>query len=599
MRRQHFLKRNAKNELPQYMIFVDTESKGVQINDTRQHHYLWFGWAKRIRARSRNGNETKTERWIRFTSANDFWRWVQDNAMDKTRTWIFAHNWNFDGGILNISRVLPALGYTLGKYINDKPPFIIRWYNGSHTLLLVDTLNYFAGSLASIGESIGIPKLEFPQGDQDQTVWDTYCRRDVEVLEKAVLAFRTLVDELDLGNFQTTLASQAFTAYRHRFMSHQILIHDKLDICKMEREGYYGGRTECFRVGYIEQRVYYLDINSMYPSVMRRNQFPTIIRGVVRSPCLEDVQGLLDRYCVVGDCLIDTKRPIFPQRIDGRLCFPTGRFRAVLTSPEIRLGIQLGAITYIRKLAYYEQADIFTKFIDELYQVRQKYRAEGNITFTYMVKILMNSLYGKFGQNGTQWEETGEKRDSFEGILYEQETPDEPIRKLRYRLGAVQEFKREGESENSFPAISAHVTAYGRIMLWELIEKAGRENVYYTDTDSLIVNQIGYDRLQDELDETVLGKLKLESVSSSCELYGPKDYRFGDTVRIKGVKRNAVQVAEKTWEQDMFRSWDYVISHGADGYIPIERVQKTLRREYKKGVVNPDGTITPFCLSEV
>lgn len=598
MRRQHYLKRNARVELPQYMVFVDTETKGVQINERLEHQHLWFGWAKFIRSRESGSKSSKAERWIRFQTAYDFWRWVHDNAFPRTRIWVFAHNWNFDAGILNTSEVLPRLGYTCIKYINDKPPVIIDWRNGSVTLHLVDTLNYFAGSLESIGESIGISKLAFPDSDDSSETWDIYCKRDVEVMEKAVLSFRELVQEQELGNFQSTLASQAFTAYRHRFMHHDIHIHDRERVCKLEREAYYGGRTEVFRVGDIGERIWYVDINSMYPYVMHRHEYPCKLAGERSRPSIETVQDLLERYCVIADCYIETDKPIFPKRIDGRLCFPIGRFRATLSTPEIKRGIHDGCISHVSKLVWYEKAELFKDFVDTMYSLRMRYKEEGNPAFTYMVKILMNSLYGKFGQNGKNWVDTGEEHEAFSGIIYEQEREDLPVRKMRYRLGVLQELQREGESDNSFPAISGHVTAYGRMYLWELIEKARRDNVFYTDTDSLMVNERGFTNLLADMDEKTLGRLKVEQVSDSVQLYSPKDYSFGETHKRKGIRKSAVLVDNDTWEQDMFRSWDFLLSQRKDGYIPIERVQKTLSRSYKKGTVTETGNVIPFELRE-
>jgi len=82
------------------------------------------------------------------------------------------------------------------------------------------------------------------------------------------------------------------------------------------------------------------------------------------------------------------------------------------------------------------------------------------------------------------------------------------------------------EASNSFVAIASFVTAYARCYLWELIEKAGEENVLYMDTDSLFVTKKGYENLKDYLDNKELGKLKLEDVTEDLTIWGAKLYKF-------------------------------------------------------------------------
>ena len=598
MRRAHYLTRNKRVELPQHMIFVDTETKGTPYDDQTDHHRLWFGWATAIRIRTDRERDTRRESWLQFTTPLEFWEWVGSQSYNRTRTWVLAHNWNFDAGILDVSRCLPPLGWELATYINDKPPFIVTFKQGSRTLQLVDTLNYFAGSLEAIGESIGIPKLPMPSCYDSQDTWNTYCRRDVSVIRDAFLAFREFVDAHSLGNFQSTLASQAFTAYRHRYLDNEILISGDEDSNRVEREGYYGGRVECFQLGKVDGPLYCLDVNSLYPSIMAAELFPTRLWRARNRPEWARTLEYRDGSSLVAQCQLETDEPVYATRRDHRLVFPVGRFRSVLSTPEFDYALERGHILKVERLQVYDQDSIFRDYVETLYELRQAYQREGNETFQYMCKILLNSLYGKFGQNGQKWQDAGVAMEPFTGIMWEEIPDTGEIRKLRYRLGRLQEMKREGEAENSFPAIAAHVTAYGRMKLWSLIQQAGRDNVFYMDTDSLIVTEAGYHRLSDQIEPGVLGQLKVESVSPNGEFHGPKDYTLDDKHKAKGIKKSARQVAVNRWEQEKFVSWDYQISKGLDGFIPIQTISKTLHRVYRKGTVLPGGRVEPLVLKE-
>ncbi|GAH94157.1 unnamed protein product, partial [marine sediment metagenome] len=75
--------------------------------------------------------------------------------------------------------------------------------------------------------------------------------------------------------FSITKASQAFCAYRFRFMDHKIYIHNDVTVQNLERSAYIGGRVECFRLGKIPGKQFVsMDINSMYPFVMKAEKYP-------------------------------------------------------------------------------------------------------------------------------------------------------------------------------------------------------------------------------------------------------------------------------------------------------------------------------------
>lgn len=594
MRRAHYLKRNKTSEIPSQFIFMDTETKGEQITPTREKHTLWFGWCCYVRFQMLDGVEVKTEDWYRFETAEQFWSWVLARVRSGSKAFCFAHNWNFDGAIVKTESILKGAGFETLQYVNEKPPFILRVKRGKQYLALIDTLNYFAMSLEALGDSIGITKLEYPAGDDSVGTWDTYCRRDVEVIRDAILTFRSFIRENDLGTFRPTLASQALTAYRHRFMHHKILIHTEEDVSELERAAYYGGRVECFHIGTVKKKLYYLDVNSLYPYVMRAHTFPNILTWTDDDPSVQSLRDALPEYAVVARVQLNTDVPAFPYRYRNKLTFPTGRFETTLATPELAYALELGAVESVSEIAAYLHTELFTEYVDTLYQLRLKWRKEGNTAFDFLTKIMMNSLYGKFGQKGAHWTELRDATESDPLEWLEQETEEDPVYKMRVRFGKVQRLTHDEEAMESFPAIAAHVTSYARMLLWELIHTAGKGHAYYTDTDSLVVDAVGFRRLRKYRDNHRLGGLKLERTATEATFYGPKDYIFGDEERHKGIRRNAKQLGPSTWEQVRFWSWDVHQKQGDEGFIYIDTVTKTLKRVYDKGVVMPDGSVEPL-----
>ena len=62
------------------------------------------------------------------------------------------------------------------------------------------------------------------------------------------------------GNLKFTIASSSMSLYRKKYLKYWILQPPK-EIIKQQINGFYGGRTEAFERGYIEDKNYY-DINN-------------------------------------------------------------------------------------------------------------------------------------------------------------------------------------------------------------------------------------------------------------------------------------------------------------------------------------------------
>tara|TARA_Y100000310_G_C20701625_1_gene830504 strand:+ start:1920 stop:3719 length:1800 start_codon:yes stop_codon:yes gene_type:complete len=594
MRIAHWLRPNAKTELPTNLVFVDTETKPVQVADNREAHSLWFGEACHVRIQEQRGREYRTESYFHFENPLDFWDWIAYLNREGSKLYIFAHNWNFDGAILRTASILREIGYDTLQYINGKPPFILRLKRDKRFLALIDTLNYFQSSLDKLGESIGIDKLEMPCYSDSMEKWTEYCRRDVDVIKTAVLNLRDFVEANDLGSFRPTLASQAMNAFRHRFYEGGILIHDDEKTLELERSGYFGGRVECFQLGKVRKKLHYLDVNSLYPFIMSEKQFPMQLKRSTRKMTLEALGELLKSYAVVARVSLSTDEPVYPTRDTGRLVFPVGEFQTTLNTPELAYALRNNHIVEIHHASVYEQGYLFAPFVNALYALRQGYEKADNPAFAYLCKILMNSLYGKFGQRGSLWEEIEYNGEPPGDEWLEEDFQTGKVYRYRIRLGNVQRLSREAEARESFPAIAAHVTAYARMLMWRLILQAGEGHIFYSDTDSLIVDNVGYKNLEPFIHQTKLGSLKVESEANVAVFYGPKDYRFGTVEKHKGIKKNAQQVAENIWQQIQFHSWDWHLQNTEDGIIYIDTITKTLQREYKKGDVQSDGRVKPF-----
>lgn len=582
--------------MPTRIIFADTETQNETITSDTVRARLWFGFAVYVR-RLASGAYSRG-RWLRFNKPGAFWRWAISQALPRTKLYIFTHNLGFDAQVLEAFDRLTSQGWTLTRAIVDDPPTVLTFRRRTSTIALIDSLNIFRMPLAKLGEDIGYAKLEMPSMDASRGVWDEYCRRDVDVLRVSILDYIRLLQEDDLGNFQITLAAQALTSYRHRFMGTPVFIDDNEDACLLARKGYMGGRTEAFWYGPVPEPVHVLDINAQYPAVMRDEPMPTKLRSIWRRVTHNELHDIISSGCACASVLIHTEIPYIPVRWCGRLVFPVGTFWTTLCTPEIRLALDRELVAEIDEVAVYESAVIFRDFVDFFYERRMEAKARGDTARVLMYKLFMNSLYGKFGQSGRVFSEIGQADVPAFTTWIEKDLETGEIYKVRQIATLLQRMDNEGESTNSSPAIAAHVTSAGRVLLEHYIERAGAQNTYYCDTDSLMVNTAGRIRLDSFTKGDELGLLKLEHSIDKAEIWGAKDYVLDGASTIKGVRKNAVRIDENTWEQDTFRGFKGMLRDGDHDHMLIKRTVKHLSREYHKGTIEGVGRILPLTFNE-
>jgi hypothetical protein len=406
-------------------------------------------------------------------------------------------------------------------------------------------------------------------------------------------------EDHDLGVWGQTTTGQAFNAYRHRFMPAVPYIHTNQPVIELEREAYHGGRSECFKIGHFDKGPYYMvDVNSMYPASMYKEQFPVMLKSFITRAKMSILKKVVKKYGAIARCRIDTKDPIYPTWHNKRLVFPTGQFDATLSTPEIIHGLKHHNITDVSMIAIYELDNIFSNYVSFFYGQRLKFKEDNNVMYGMLAKLMLNSLYGKFGQKIDVWETVNESVKHPDQAWKEWDMDKQKMRSFRCICGKLEEVTGFDEGFNSFPAVAAHVTAYARMDLWKLIVQAGLKNCFYCDTDSLIVNQKGFDKLGNQMHDSDLGMLKLEETADSMDIFNVKQYEFGKKSRLKGVRKNAELIAPNTYSQ-----WHQIHIAGAlrsktSDVCTWKQITKHISTTYKKGYVDEKGNVTPFHLSE-
>jgi len=591
----HILQPNRKQFFPYHFIFFDTETIPHKITDDMFEHRFRLGvgvyWCPK------NKNKNKSEQWFNFQKPGELFDFIEHKAYKNKTLYVIAHNIDFDMKVLSGFQEMRDRKYNLKLFINNSIVKIWRYSRDKKRIVFLDNLNFFTLKLKQLGKDIGFNKLEMPSFNSSDKEWFKYCRRDVEILLEIWKHYLNFLKDNDLGSFQPTIASQAFAAFRHRFMKHKIYIHNSQKVIDFERESYHGARVECFYIGKTPKQKYYLlDVNSMYSYVMLKNEYPVRYISFDKNVSFFLLKRWLNKFSVIARVLLKTTKPIFPTKINSKLCFPIGSFESVLTTNELKCALNKGYIKKILQACVYERAGIFKPYIDYFYKKKIEQKMIGNSTYYYLSKLFLNSLYGKFGQKNDVWVQIDLDTELENGYYEEWDIEEQVLRKFRVVEGVVEESKGEREAYNSFPAIASEVTANARLYLWELIERANIKNVYYCDTDSLIVNETGFFNLYPLIDNNKLGYLKIEKISDDLEIFAPKYYRLGDRLKIKGISKSAKKLKDFTYEQWQFMSVKGALRKDSINRQLMIKIKKSLKRDYQKGRLLKSGRVLPYHL---
>lgn len=275
------------------------------------------------------------------------------------------------------------------------------------------------------------------------------------------------------------------------------------------KQFYYGGRCEAFYSGTFDYEVAVYDINSAYPFAML-SEHPISLSYAERNnrKCKGQDESISGDCFVILSCI---SRGCFPFRAnDGSLIFPDDNEvrRYFVSGWEYIVAWETNAISSVKHESVFQFDELidFKEYIEYFYKQRQEAKALNDNANDLFAKILMNSLYGKFGSNPDNY-------NSFMivdgGIFTDEglcENPVETARGNDMPLKNRGSWQFAGQIGSRFLAqqpiveeskrwynvgTAASITGYVRAMVWRA--KNSSHNVLYCDTDSMVVQKVAKD----------------------------------------------------------------------------------------------------------
>ena len=592
--RAHYIRANAGASVPSRYIILDTEANRTRTKKGEDQTWALAVAESLIFTRTGRVESARS----RFATPMELWLWVSDFTRKKKRTVLYAHNCNYDLRISQALSCLPSLGWSLQDMRLDGKGSWSRWTRQSASLLICDSYSIFPVSLEKLATEIGMTKPALPSTDNREALFQR-CEADVSILSKAIVLYIQWLRTGACGNWQMTGASQSWSHFRHNHMTHRILVHDDEEALQAERAAMYAGRCEAWKWGEIgHEKLWEYDWSNSYPRIARDTLLPARLLGTIPRPSIASVGSVWNRYAVLADCTITTNQPIAPYANGDRILWPVGTYRSTLWDPEIRLLREANAEIRVHRAWLYKREPVLKEWaewiISSLYDTSGKCDQWQKL----ILKHWSRALIGRFGMRYRAWEQFATSTDSriYTSDLVDLETQSKSeLLQIGHDVFKFGELK---ETENACPQITGYIMSEARAKLWRVISSVGASNVYYVDTDSLVVNQDGHNAIWRCRGERDFAGLRSKGTYLHSIIYGPRAIILGRKPTVAGMPRGSVRVSSHEWIGELWRGCQESIRRGEHDMVRIDLRMHTVRYSDSRRYLGDNGRTFAYRMPE-
>lgn len=426
---------------------------------------------------------------------------------------VYFHNLSFDGEF--ILWYLLQNEYTYTEMVNKPKTFSsIIDETGSIYMITINidgkTIEFrcsyklFPKSIEDIGVMVGIPKLKETHNYEELKDYKTlddinseermYITHDVKIM---VALIRYLKERNVKGLTMSSSAYKDWLKDKYMLCSREMKKDTNEEVVEIVRKSYRGGITKVNPkyAGMEFNDVISFDVNSLYPSVMYENPMP-IGEGKIYKTIEEGRRDRRYLFIVVVFVQYAKVREGQHAFIGNQSGFSYARkysYDDVIENKMLYLWydeFRLFQLVYdgqyeIQKCVGWKKANyVFKDYIDRWYEVKKNAK---NDTERSLAKLMLNSLYGKFGMN------------------------DSRITKVPIAIGDKIIYKTiDNNTTYYYKEVASYITSKARCKLASFMNRC-YDKFLYCDTDS--VYYIGHEvpkLFEDVVDDKKLGYWKYE-----------------------------------------------------------------------------------------
>ena len=237
------------------------------------------------------------------------------------------------------------------------------------------------------------------------------------------------------------------------------------------RKFYFGGRCEALKKGCLGDDWLYYDIKSSYPFAMSHDHTASHLSDYWVHNDIKKITpqsfarvSASSKGCLPARGKYSTE---YPHHTDTREYYATGW--------EIIAGLECGTLK-IESATIYRPAETETlkPYTDKFYAEKLAAEKSGDTVGRLLAKLMMNSLYGKYGANSDDYKKyllvnAGQQRDGYS---------------LHAEIGTLDIIQAPDPGQHYDVALAASVTGYARAYLHRQMQNC--RDAAYLDTDSII-----------------------------------------------------------------------------------------------------------------
>lgn len=479
--------------------------------------------------------------------------------------------------------------------------------NKVNKVTIYDSLKLINKSVEDIAKDFGLPirklNLDYkrirPVGYELQDYEIKYIKNDVTIMAMALeILFKENLTKMTIGSCALN-SYKKMTKYFMTFFPSLPLPIDK-DI----RQSYKGGFTY-LSPKYKEKVVnnlMVLDVNSLYPSVLKNEKLPHGVPIPFKDKYKED--KFYPLYVQQLSCTFKIKENMIPTiQIKGSLAFLPNEYietsgddivTLTLTNVDLELFFKHYDVTVYKwhgGFKFQATKGLFTDYINYWTDKKINAKKEGNKSLYAISKLMLNSLYGKMATNPIV-------RSKFPYL------DEEGV--VKYGLYPMEEKK------SIYIPVATFCTSYARKKTIETsqairdytMQKYNDDYYIYSDTDSIHMKKLNPEELSQfvEIDDFELGKWKIESDNIKVakflrqKCYIEIDEKGSKNVTVAGLpKRLAKYVTIENFKEgfsilaeDTEKEHKLTYKHVKGGVLLVDTDFSIKYNENKKGSVKND-----------